>query len=215
MLHLSTRTAHRSAIKKHLRTHETDVLKRKPYACELCGYRSGDRSNLKSHMRIHTGEKPYACSVCTYRSNEKGNLTKHQRTHTGEKPFACPHCDYRATQRFNLIAHMGKHGDGDKPYTCERCSFRCRTRVSFPRLLVSETSASPAAQLPLATAQANAANSPLQSELGTHAVIHKDAMPYACELCDYRAVHKGHVTRHMATHTEERQAGHVVSAFAL
>ena len=54
-----------------------------------------------------------------------------------------------------------------------------------------------------------------QGEMKAHSLTHKEDMPYACELCDYRATHKGHVTRHMAIHTAERQVGESTTAFAL
>ena len=39
----------RDDLTDHKRTHETDILKQKPFACEYCPYRGGSRSLLRHH----------------------------------------------------------------------------------------------------------------------------------------------------------------------
>lgn len=92
------RTANRTHLKDHVRTH----TKSKPYRCALCGYRFTKECTLKAHLRIHTGEKPHRCDQCDYRTANNSDLHVHKRRwHTGEKPYAChlENCDYQAAKR--------------------------------------------------------------------------------------------------------------------
>lgn len=89
----------------HLRTHETDITKRKPFLCKECGTRLTQKHSLKDHMRIHTGEKPFGCEFCNKRFKVKHNMMVHRRIHTGEKPYLCIICQKKFRCKSLLNTH--------------------------------------------------------------------------------------------------------------
>ena len=71
---------------------------------------------MKKHVAsVHEGKKPFKCDLCGYRGSDKGNLKRHvSSVHEGNKPFKCEICDYSCSLKDNMekdghkIGKMGR-----------------------------------------------------------------------------------------------------------
>jgi KRAB domain-containing zinc finger protein len=153
-----------------------------PYACTLCDYRAAHKPHLTRHLKTHPEGRPFPCTLCKYRAAQNSTLTAHMRTHTGEKPFVCTRCDFRAAHKSSLATHMKNH-TGEKPYACDEADDSEPLTETF----YFGDSESDCGRLSI-------------DESGPE----DHTRPHACTLCDFRAAHKSHLTRHLKTHPEER-----------
>lgn len=57
-------------------------LKRRPYACSVCGKSFTRKDSLQTHFYLHTGEKPYSCSICQSSFASRASLKFHMKNHS-------------------------------------------------------------------------------------------------------------------------------------
>ncbi|KAI4471516.1 pr domain zinc finger protein [Holotrichia oblita] len=98
-----------SALRHHMRIHEKDITKAKPYFCEKCGQRFSQKCSLISHYIIHTGDRPFKCRYCQNAFPRKDSVVRHEQIHTDEKPFGCKICGRHFRRKSHLNCHMKTH----------------------------------------------------------------------------------------------------------
>ena len=65
------RTAQRSSLKTHERTHTNE----KPFACSHCDFRTVKKATLTQHELCHNAEgKPFGCRFCTFRARYRAGI---------------------------------------------------------------------------------------------------------------------------------------------
>jgi hypothetical protein len=109
---------------------DDDVLKNRPFLCDICQRRFTRKQDLISHNHIHTGEKPYDCKIYGKSFRHKSSLIFHNRIHTGEKPYDCKICG----KSFRIAAKLKDHNrihTGEKPYDCKICGQGFSQKVSL------------------------------------------------------------------------------------
>ncbi|KAG7263442.1 hypothetical protein CRUP_005309 [Coryphaenoides rupestris] len=184
----------------------------KIHQCPQCSYVTAHKRGLNRHMLMHSGEeeddanhqcrlvqceKPHKCSKCDFRCRDESYLAKHMLTHSDDKNFMCSECGYVTKWKHYLNVHMRKHSEylveGSehifRTHTCPKCRrcFKMRShlrehlRIHFP---------SPGLQCP--TCQRFFTS---KSKLRVHMLREAG---HKVHRCDYSAVERNAVCRHLA-----------------
>ncbi|VVC40631.1 Zinc finger C2H2-type [Cinara cedri] len=178
-------------------TQTIEIIKEKPYKCEVCEKSFRHKPNLLQHTKIHTGRKPFKCEVCKKSFRRKSHLTEHIRIHTGEKPFECDVCGISFTQKSNLLVHTRTHTGGKKPFKCNVCekSFKHKSNM-----LVHTKIHTGENLLKCAVCEKLFG---YKSNLLVHTMIHTGEKPFKCEVCNKSFKRKSHLLEHTRIHTRE------------
>ncbi|XP_064410016.1 zinc finger protein ZFAT-like isoform X3 [Latimeria chalumnae] len=186
----------------------------KIFTCEYCNKVFKFKHSLQAHLRIHTNEKPYKCPHCNYASAIKANLNVHMRKHTGEK-FSCTYCAFACLSKGHLKIHIERVHKKIK----QHCRF-CKKKYSDVKNLLKHIREAHDMQdskvkdvydeLRLLTREGKRqllydcqiCERKFKNELDRdrHMLVHGDARPFACELCDHGATKYQALELHMRKH---------------
>ncbi|XP_041824877.1 endothelial zinc finger protein induced by tumor necrosis factor alpha-like isoform X2 [Melanotaenia boesemani] len=187
--------------------------------CDLCGKEFKCRSQLAIHFQTHTGERPHLCDLCGRKFARQYQLRRHKIVvHTNQAngegnlspdaPFTCGVCGKRLKSEAQLAAHAHIH-TGDKPHRCSLClrSFQRATclrqhharvhlkvktadsqRAAGRRRSVSSSSVFPCSVCSKVFK--------FRSLLASHALIHSEVRPFACDFCSRTFRRLSHLKRH-------------------
>lgn len=101
------KTAFKSDLYKHLRTH-TEHLK--IHKCQYCYYCTDIRSNLNKHIRRnHLKIETYTCEFCGYQTAYKHNFENHHNKHLTGKTYRCDICEFTSFNKSRLKRHKERH----------------------------------------------------------------------------------------------------------
>ena len=58
---------------------------KRPYFCDLCGFRSNTKYSLENHIKKHEHKSAHQCQLCSFSASALGALTRHQNHDHGRK----------------------------------------------------------------------------------------------------------------------------------
>ncbi|XP_034112476.1 serendipity locus protein H-1 [Drosophila albomicans] len=164
-----------AGLKKHLKTHRSEVRKDTWKKCPDCG-KCLKLGSMWMHRKIHSDNKKYQCDICGQKFVQKINLTHHARIHSSEKPYECPECQKRFQERSHLQRHQKYHAQ-TRSYRCEKCGKMYKTErcLKVHNLVHLE-------QRPFAC---NVCDKSFisNSKLKQHSNIHTGMRPFKCNYC--------------------------------
>lgn len=178
--------------------------------CHLCGREFRCHSQLASHLQAHSGERPHLCDACGRKFARRYQLRRHTLlVHGGggeeNRPpdadpaalqFPCPTCGRRLKSESQLAAHARLHSS-------ERV--RRRQQQAAPRPLSNATVRQGRSPAPFPCLICNKVFR-FRSLLASHALVHSELRPHACDLCPRRFRRAAHLRRHRrAVHADGRR----------
>lgn len=200
----------------------SQILKKRPYMCDICYKQFEYPSKLARHYLIHTGQKPYKCHACCKTFRQLVHLEKHQLTH---KPsFKCNICHKSFKNVIPFQKHQQLHkenyqGDAEpaekrKPARRERlgtrmfCSacqkpFSTKERCMQQRCMKSDHLRGPRRKNKC-VCETCSKTFPSQSKLNRHLLIHTGQKPFKCYVCDRFFRQSTHLKIHQLTHAKEK-----------
>uniref|UniRef100_A0A3B3ULH2 Zinc finger protein 436-like n=1 Tax=Poecilia latipinna TaxID=48699 RepID=A0A3B3ULH2_9TELE len=180
--------------------------------CHLCGKEFKCRSQLAIHFQTHTGERPHLCDICGRKFARQYQLKRHKAllhpscaTVEPRSPpdaaFTCGVCGRRLKSETQLTEHARIHV-GDNLHHCSVC-LRGFQRAGYLRqhhLRVHLRAAAGEASFPC-TVCGKAFR--FRSLLASHALVHSDVRPFACDFCSRSFRRLSHLKRHrQAVHAD-------------
>lgn len=170
--------------------------------CHLCGREFRCRSQLAAHLQAHSGERPHLCDACGRKFARRYQLRRHTLlVHGGggggeeNRPpdtdattpqFPCLTCGRRLKSESLLAAHARLHS-GER--------VRRRQQVAVPRPLANATARQGRSPAPFPCLICNKVFR-FRSLLASHALVHSELRPHACDLCPRRFRRAAHLRRH-------------------
>lgn len=93
-----------------------------PYKCHLCSRSFKFKKVLENHINTaHLKRRPYACKVCGKRFTQVSHRNNHEIVHTEDRPFACHICKKGFRRSINLKVHVDSVHLNIKRFKCETC----------------------------------------------------------------------------------------------
>uniref|UniRef100_A0A087XXD1 Zinc finger protein 436-like n=1 Tax=Poecilia formosa TaxID=48698 RepID=A0A087XXD1_POEFO len=174
--------------------------------CHLCGKEFKCRSQLAIHFQTHTGERPHLCDICGRKFARQYQLKRHKALLHPSRPtvepssppdaaFTCGVCGRRLKSETQLTEHARIHV-GDNLHHCSVC-LRGFQRAGYLRQhhLRVHLSSFPCTVCGKAFR--------FRSLLASHALVHSDVRPFACDFCSRSFRRLSHLKRHrQAVHAD-------------
>ena len=194
----------------------------KPHKCEHCDKCFKTSTELTVHRGTHPEIAPHACNICPMRYKSKLFLQKH-RDLTGHfetadtvpykrKEYQCQKCKKLFLWYHSFKSHVtnfegGCSRDDDHPI-CKCCGEAFENQSHLKQHFVSQHKEfSVDNQVGIKKSPCPVCNKMLDSYgLKYHKKLHEGVKPFKCDQCDYRAVIRQDVTKHIRfVHNKERQ----------
>ncbi|XP_057680425.1 zinc finger protein 616-like [Corythoichthys intestinalis] len=163
----------RSQLAAHLLTHTDE----RPHLCDVCGRKFSRRHQMERHKLLHVDGGAPPCEVCGKRLKTEALLAAHLRLHSADEPFRCGRCPRRFAGPARLERHVSRVHPGESGGAASPRAGRARPPKAFPCATCGKEFKFP-------------------SLLSTHAAVHSEERPHACDFCPRRFRRTGHLKRH-------------------
>ncbi|XP_075897261.1 zinc finger protein ZFAT [Nelusetta ayraudi] len=209
--HYCSKCSYSSITKSSLKRHQIQKHSGLLLSCshQGCSYTTADKYKLQAHARIHREKgKNVACPICQ-NSYAEHRLKYHMKTsHPDTPPLQgtavmvkraekCPYCDsYFLKNSSEYQRHIWAH-QGLKPYACNLCDYAGRSRNNLKTHMNRHNTE----RRHLCDLCGKKFKSKVT--LKSHRLSHTDeGKRFQCSECDFTAVSKPSLLRHMEQHTE-------------
>ncbi|KAJ8248231.1 hypothetical protein GJAV_G00239820 [Gymnothorax javanicus] len=173
------------------------------FSCTECtGPATFSPNDLLKHFQgVHQGSLPtFPCDMCSFVTNDFSSLQRHRIGHR-DTFVRCDICNdgiqynlLQLTRHFNLFHSLNGY------YCCEKCQFSTKDVGTF----VQHTHRHHDALYKCSKCQHISHGS---GEHQKHLLTHSGTYPFSCQFCDYGALRKDYIAKHMAAvHREETES---------
>ena len=221
-------SSYKLSLRKHLKTHNPDLLTRRPFPCTSpdCKFRATTRPDLKMHVqRRHNPNRAmeFTCQFCSKKYLTKEGVDYHVRvTHLKENCYKCDKCSYATANEAQLKIHCERvHDDPDAGgigtlgYNCKSCGYSCLSNAG----LLSHMRNQHPEDRDIAEQQFEVLACPeqgckyrtdskrhLNRHLKTHKILRSHPFPCSFPSCEYRASDRHRLNVHFQQqHNPNRQ----------
>ncbi|KAM8967779.1 zinc finger protein ZFAT [Pelodytes ibericus] len=214
----------KTCLKRHVMQKHSNTSLKCP--AEGCGYSSPDKYRLQVHLRIHTEleKKTYSCPSCEKSFSDDRLIKSHIQTHhpdvsatllsevlgrkvqlkglIGKRAVKCPYCDSCFMKNgSDLQRHIWAH-EGLKPFKCTVCDYAARSKSNLKAHMNRHSTEK--------THLCDMCGKKFKSKgtLKSHKLLHTaDGKQFKCTICEFTAVQKPHLLRHLEQHTSFKPFG--------
>ncbi|XP_041116240.1 zinc finger protein 518A-like [Polyodon spathula] len=170
------------------------------FRCSLCksDVRFSPNDFLKHYQVEHEGYTPiYPCNMCNYSTYDFQILQQHRLTHR-DTMVRCDVCNdgvhyplLQLTRHFNIEHSVNGH------FSCEKCKFSTKDVGTFVQHIHRHN------EIQYKCDRCSHV-SYSKGEFQRHLLVHTCSYPFYCQFCDYGAVRKDYILKHMtALHSDQ------------
>ncbi|KAM4688637.1 zinc finger protein ZFAT [Discoglossus pictus] len=214
----------KNCLKRHVLQKHSNMLLKCP--AEGCEYSSPDKYKLQTHLKIHSemDKKTYTCPACQNTFADDRLIKSHIKANhpddaaslisevlgrkvqikglIGKRAVKCPFCDsYFMKNGSNLQRHIWTH-EGLKPFKCTVCEYATRSKSNLKAHMNRHSTEK--------THLCDMCGKKFKSKgtLKSHKLLHtSDGKQFKCTICEFTAVQKPQLLRHMEQHTSFKPFG--------
>ncbi|XP_052559531.1 zinc finger protein ZFAT isoform X3 [Tympanuchus pallidicinctus] len=172
-----------------LLSEDASLNDKKSYSCPVCEKSFSEDRLIKSHIKINHPEVSMSTisEILGRRVQLKGLI--------GKRAVKCPYCDfYFMKNGSDLQRHIWAH-EGVKPFKCSLCEYAARSKSNLKAHMNRHSTEK--------THLCDMCGKKFKSKstLKSHKLLHTaDGKQFKCTVCDYTAVQKPQLLRHMEQH---------------
>ncbi|XP_056378776.1 zinc finger protein ZFAT [Hyla sarda] len=191
-----------------------------------CSYSSPDKYKLQAHLKVHAelDKKTYSCPACEKSFSDDRLIKSHIKANhpevsanlisevlgrkvqlkglIGKRAAKCPYCDsYFMKNGSDLQRHIWAH-EGLKPFKCTVCDYATRSKSNLKAHMNRHSTEK--------THLCDMCGKKFKTKgtLKSHKLLHTaDGKQFKCTICEFTAVQKPHLLRHMEQHTSFKPFG--------
>ncbi|XP_029447926.1 zinc finger protein ZFAT isoform X2 [Rhinatrema bivittatum] len=207
----------KNCLKRHVIQKHSNILLK--CSTEGCDYTTPDKYKLQAHIKVHAelDKRSYSCPVCEKSFSEDRLIKSHIKTNhpevsmstisevlgrrvqlkglIGKRAVKCPYCEfYFMKNGSDLQRHIWAH-EGVKPFKCCQCEYATRSKSNLKAHMNRHSTEK--------THLCDMCGKKFKSKgtLKSHKLLHTaDGKQFKCTVCDYTAVHRPQLLRHMEQH---------------
>lgn len=214
----------KNCLKRHVIQKHSNMSLKCP--AQGCNYSSPDKYKLQAHLKIHTDldKKTYSCPACEKSFSDDRLIKSHIKANhpdvsaslisealgrkvqikglIGKRAAKCPYCDsYFMKNGSDLQRHIWAH-EGLKPFKCTVCDYATRSKSNLKAHMNRHSTEK--------THLCDMCGKKFKSKgtLKSHKLLHTaDGKQFKCTICEFTAVQKPQLLRHMEQHTSFKPFG--------
>ncbi|XP_073446476.1 zinc finger protein ZFAT isoform X2 [Dendrobates tinctorius] len=214
----------KNCLKRHVIQKHSNLSMKCP--APACSYSSPDKYKLQAHLKVHAElvKKTYSCPACKKSFSDDRLIKSHIKANhpevsaslisevlgrkvqlkglIGKRAAKCPYCDsYFMKNGSDLQRHIWAH-EGLKPFKCTVCDYATRSKSNLKAHMNRHSTEK--------THLCDMCGKKFKTKgtLKSHKLLHTaDGKQFKCTICEFTAVQKPQLLRHMEQHTSFKPFG--------
>ncbi|XP_077127384.1 zinc finger protein ZFAT isoform X1 [Ranitomeya variabilis] len=214
----------KNCLKRHVIQKHSNLSMKCP--APACNYSSPDKYKLQAHLKVHAElvKKTYSCPACKKSFSDDRLIKSHIKANhpevsaslisevlgrkvqlkglIGKRAAKCPYCDsYFMKNGSDLQRHIWAH-EGLKPFKCTACDYATRSKSNLKAHMNRHSTEK--------THLCDMCGKKFKTKgtLKSHKLLHTaDGKQFKCTICEFTAVQKPQLLRHMEQHTSFKPFG--------
>ena len=175
----------------------------KSFQCTMCNKVYSSKSSLRVHYNTHSNAEKFQCSICKKSFLRRSSLYNHMKSHVNAAPrFKCSACDEKFESAAHLSAHEVRRSDRNgfsyHELQCCVCGAILSTTAGLKlHITKMHTEALQLQKQKSFSCQICRKKYTSLSYLRQHLKTHSNAKSFGCSDCDYKALTREAVRRHV------------------